>query len=531
MGQIDEPDELHQYLTTFRQHKALVISVAALILGLMMLRSYMQEPVYQSQARVLVRLVNTGMSSVFNMQTESELVRSEPVAEVVADAIAFVGPPSSLLGGLSVAVSTETEILIVNYVSGDPQEAQVRAQAFADGYLTYRSNEVEKELSLRADQLAQQTASLNSRISELTERASETQSPAAKANLQTRVNGLVSQLAFLEQERTQIVSPGDVRVGDVVQPAALPSGPFSPNYTQNAIIGAFLGLIAGLGAALLRERLDDRLRGRHDFQSRLGHAVLAVIPKVSNWRRSKVARIVTLDEPHSIPAEAYKTLRTSTLFIASNQDAKVLLITGPHPQEGKTSTLSNLGVSLAQADRRVIIASADLRRPRLQEFFGLSNDVGITTLLSGETSLEETLRRVNVNKLRVLTSGPPPLNPAELLGSEAMGLLLDQLRGLADIVLLDSPPVLAVADALILAPLTDGVIFIADPSRSSRSSVSNAARQLEQVDARILGGVLNNVDLSDDTYGAYQGPYYGGSPYGTANSAPTSRFRLRRARA
>jgi capsular exopolysaccharide synthesis family protein len=235
-----------------------------------------------------------------------------------------------------------------------------------------------------------------------------------------------------------------------------------------------------------------------------------------------------LDEPHSVASEAYKTLRTSTLFVASNREAKMLLIAGPYAAEGKTATLANLGVSLANADRRVIIASADLRRPRLHQFFKLENESGITTVLSGETQLHESLMRVGVDKLRVLPSGPPPMNPAEVLGSEAMGMLLDELRGLADLILLDSPPVLAVADAIVLAPLTDGIIFVADPSKSSRSAVVNAVRQLEQVNAHVIGGVLNNFDISGASPYDYNYGYAPTLEQPTGSTQTPSRFKLRK---
>ena len=517
-----ESNELHEYVSALRSHKWLIAAVTAFVLGTVMVRSYLETPSYRSEARVLLHL-----DGYINTQTEGQLLASEPIAEVAADTLDFEGDPSSLLGGLGVQASSTTEILTVSYVSEDPEVARARTQAFAEGYLIFKRERARDEAEAVNQQIATQVAGLNESINSLTDKLAETRDPVKRTNLQTQVNALVSQLALLEQEKARSFSPVDPQIGDVIQPASLPAAPFAPNYSQNAVLGTFLGLLLGVLAALLRERLDDRLRGKHDFESRLGRPVLAVIPKVPSWRRAKDAHVITLEEPHSVASEAYKTLRTSTLFVASSRGAKVLLIAGPRAAEGKTATLANLGVSLAHADRRIIIASADLRRPRLHRFFDLDNESGVTTVLSGETHLHDALKRVGVDKLRVLPSGPPPLNPAEVLGSEGMGALLDELRGLADLVLLDSPPVLAVADAIVLAPLTDGIIFIADPSKSSRSSVVDAVRQLEQVNADVIGGVLNNYDAS----GSF--PYNYSEGYAPQIAKPEDaeapgRFRLRR---
>lgn len=497
-----ETNELHEYVSTLRSHKWLIAVVTALVLGTVMVRSYLETPSYRSEARLLLQL-----ETYVNTETESQLLASEPIAEVAAEALDFEGDPSSLLGGLGVQASTETEILTISYVSEDPEVARSRAQAFAEGYLTYRRDQAQEEIDASAERLLTQIEGLNESIDSLTAKFNRTNDESERTSLQTQINALVGQLALLEQERAQTLSTADVEVGDVIQPASLPSAPFAPNYAQNAVLGSFLGLLLGVLAALLRERLDDRLRGRHDFSARLGRPVLAVIPRAPGWRRGKEARLVSRDEPHSLVSESYKTLRTSVLFLASNRGTKMFLLTGPLAGEGKTTTLANLGVSLANAERRVIIASADLRKPRLHEFFRVENEKGITTVLSGESTLHESLLRVGVDNLRVLPSGPPPLNPAELLGSDAMGELLEQLRGLADLVLLDAPPVLGVADALVLAPLTDGVIFIADPSRSSRSHVTNAAQQLDQIQANIVGGVLNNFELTGEAGYGYNSGY------------------------
>jgi capsular exopolysaccharide synthesis family protein len=182
----------------------------------------------------------------------------------------------------------------------------------------------------------------------------------------------------------------------------------------------------------------------------------------------------------------------------------VIMVTSPHAGEGKTVTTANLGVALAQAGKRVILISADLRKPRLHHFFGLDNHTGLTNVLSGGVSPWQAVKNTRVENLQVMPSGPVPENPAEMLGSDAMGRLLSVPTDMADYVLVDAAPVLAVADAATLAPLTDAVLFVADAQRTHRGSVEQARRQLEQVNAHIIGAVLNNFDPSKA--GAYS--YY-----------------------
>jgi polysaccharide biosynthesis transport protein len=279
----------------------------------------------------------------------------------------------------------------------------------------------------------------------------------------------------------------------------LPRSPSNPTLVNSGLIGLFVGLFLGLGFAFLRERLDDRLSGRSDLEVAINAPVLSVVPRVAAWRNAKKAYLVSGEEPHSVASESYRTLRTAILFAASQYDVNTLLITSAHEKEGKSATSANLAVVLGQAGKRVIVVSGDLRKPRLQQFFGLSSKrKGLTNLLAGEVTLDQVLVPVDPSpgNVRLLDSGPIPGNPTELLGSDAMRDVMDQLRARADFVIVDIAPVLAVADAMTLARRCDGVLFVADASRSSQGAVTQARQQLEQVGAKIIGGVLHNFDPS-----------------------------------
>jgi non-specific protein-tyrosine kinase len=504
------PLELREYLGILRSRKWTISVVTLLLLSASVLLSLRQTPLYDSEARLLVQPANLpglGLSGFTNVQTESQLVSSNEVAEIAARRLGNDTPPTSLTGGLSVGVATNTEILVLKYSSTDPAAAQLINQAFAEGYLEYRRQQVLDSLLAASEAVDQQIQRLTKRLDVVTEQLQTITDPTESANLQTQSTTLASQLALLQQQLSQLTPPSNLQVGQIVQEATLPTRPSSPNYPQNALLGAFFGLALGIGLAFLRERLDDRLRGRSDLEVRLEAPVLAVIPRVAKWRKRADVVTISISEPKSAAAEAYRTLRTSVLFAAAQQKAKVLLITGPHPGEGKTSTVANLGIVLAQSGKRVIIVSTDLRKPRLHKFFGAANDRGVTTILSGVTGWRAAIQSTGVPSLRVVASGPTPGNPTELLGSEEMGELVADLQEISDFVLLDAPPLLGVADAITLLPFADATLFVTDSQRSSRMAINQAKQQLEQVNARILGAVLSNFDPSK-TGGYYYRHYY-----------------------
>jgi len=205
-------------------------------------------------------------------------------------------------------------------------------------------------------------------------------------------------------------------------------------------------------------------------------------------------------------AESYRTLATNLLYSASRQNLELLLVTSGTSAEGKTTTTANLGVALAQTGKSVIIVSADMRKPRLHRFFGLTNEVGLADFLAGRAPLEAAAQETPIAGLRVMPGGPVPHNPAGLLAGPRAAAAFDELRAAADFVILDAPPALAVADASIIAPQADGTLYLMDATKASRSSLSQARRQLENAGADLLGAVINNFDATKAA--SYQYNYY-----------------------
>jgi capsular exopolysaccharide synthesis family protein len=217
--------------------------------------------------------------------------------------------------------------------------------------------------------------------------------------------------------------------------------------------------------------------------------------------------IITDTNPKSPISEAYRTLRTNIDFSSIDEQLNVIMLTSAGPGEGKTTTASNLAVAYAQADKKVLLIDADLRKPTLHHMFVRSNRWGLTNIIAGQTTVKEVICETDINNLHLLTSGPIPPNPSEILASKKMSALLEELKLTYDMIIIDTPPALAVTDAQIVATKCDGVILVIDSGKVKREVAMKVKASLEHVKARILGAVLNNLDRKKgDSYYYY---YYG----------------------
>ncbi len=306
---------------------------------------------------------------------------------------------------------------------------------------------------------------------------------------------------------TKLASGGVQPAGD----AELPTDPVRPQPIRNAVLALVVGLMLGVGLAFLADYLDDSIKTREDLEKISGRLpVIGVIPAVGGWKERTDVQLISMNAPNSPAAEAYRTVRTAIQFVALDRPMGVVQVTSANAGEGKTTSLANLGVALAKAGQRVILVCCDLRRPRLHEFFGLSNEVGFTSMLLGEAPISRALQSVpGVPRLRVLASGPLPPNPSELLSSGRTKEVFAALKGEADIILIDSPPVLPVTDALVLFRHVDATIMVFAVGQTTQKQAATALAMAQQVDAPLVGTLLNGVQVA----GGYGAPYaYGYNP-------------------
>jgi capsular exopolysaccharide synthesis family protein len=285
----------------------------------------------------------------------------------------------------------------------------------------------------------------------------------------------------------------------------------------------------GVALAFLRDHLDDRIKSKEDLErSGATVPVLGLIPRVSGWRDPTEAEIVSLMHPNSGESEAYRTLRNSIQFHRLEHDLQTLQVTSPSTAEGKSTTVANLGVSLARAGQRVVIVDCDLRRPRIHEFFGMSNETGFTSVLLGDIGLTEALVGIpHLGSLAVLQSGAVPPDPSELLVSQRAADIFRALKEQADVMLVDSPPVLPVSDATALSARMDALLMVVTPGKTTRKQVARSVELLDQVKAPLFGTVLNGVS-AQGRYGygyayAYRGYASDGDGSATRQSTPSQR--------
>ena len=501
--------DLQEALAVVWHRKWQILAIALLTLGVALFLSSRQTPVYESQVRLLVTPVegvaaDSPSFSTPNLATESELVSSVAVAQIVATNLNIPGPPRDLLGDLSVDNPENTEILEISYSDSIPRQAQRISMGFAEAYLQFREETANKAILESAEAIQSEIAILTQQLQTM-ERQLQGMSATDPNRSSLEAQASLVRSNILDRQLTQAGLPREVTVGRIIEPADQPSSPASPNHVVNGAFGLVAGLAIGIGLAFLRDRLSERLRSPEGIEAYLEAPVLGAIPRVPAWRRRKEAFLVSAVQWRSPAAEAYRILRTNVLSAASAVNVKSIVVTSAYSGEGKSATAANLGVVLARAGKKVTLVSADLRRPRLHEFFNREEHVGLIDLLAGRTTLRQALQEVSVPthgfdnsmaSLRFLSSGNVADDPGELLSSTTMAGVLAELERLSDIVLIDVPPVLPITDALVVAEVTKHVLLVISPEASTRPAITSARQQLDRVGARILGGVLNGPDPS-----------------------------------
>ena len=291
----------------------------------------------------------------------------------------------------------------------------------------------------------------------------------------------------------------------VLDSAIVPSGPIRPKKAQGIALSMLIGLVLGVGVAFLQEFLDDRVNTSEEVERLTALPTLGVVPIIAEER----GRLISGQDGLSPITESYRSLRTAIHFMSVDSPLRSLLVTSGHSGEGKSVTSVNLAMAMAMEGRKVILVDADLRRPSLHRMLDLSDSPGLSSLLAGQATLDEALQDTHVEGLRVVTSGPLPPNPAEMLYSEAMDRLLEELQELADVVVFDTPPTLPATDSQVLATKVNGVVLVVEAGQAKKGALKHARDLLAQSRARLLGVVLNKIDQGGKGY--YYHYYYRGS--------------------
>jgi succinoglycan biosynthesis transport protein ExoP len=291
----------------------------------------------------------------------------------------------------------------------------------------------------------------------------------------------------------------------VVDHAERPAAPVVPNTLLNLVLALAGGGVFAGSLAFFFEYMDNRIKSPEEIKTHLGLPCLGLLPALSPKLAGGAYPLVSNGVPLMF-SEAMRAIRTNILFSSSTPGAQTLVVTSTGPGEGKSIVASNLAISLAHADSRVLLIDADMRKPKVHDIFSLPQEPGLSNLLVGQVKANETVRSTSVTGLWVLTAGRTPPNPAELVGSKRFRDFLGSLNERFDWIIVDSPPVMAVTDAVVMAHAASGVLFVVGAEMTNRHNANRALDQLQQAQARFVGAVLNRVDLEQNPY--YYSHYY-----------------------
>jgi capsular exopolysaccharide synthesis family protein len=429
-----------------------------------------------------------------DVATQIRLVTSSTVEANAALALKKVPPAPTVT---QVGSTTVADIAVA---SPDAPFAAQAANAYAQAYIdATRSRFIKQEtaaetgIQQQIDAQATQITDIQTSIARATA-AQAVPLTAQLGSLEARQQALQTQLSQIQINVAQAPSGGQI-----VSYAKVPVAPTSPKPVTDVLLAGLLGLVIGVALVLIQDFLDDRIRTQSDLEAAISdRPTLGLIPKLSSWKNSKTPVLLMLSQPRSPIAEAYRGLRTSLAFAGLENPVRVIEITSAGAGEGKTTTSANLAASIAESGRSVCLVDCDLRRPRVHEFFGVANSVGLTDVLTGNTALDDACIPSNaVDGLWILPSGPLPPNPSELLDRNRTRGTFASLASKFDMVILDTSPVLPVTDAAVLSGAVDAVIIVATANKSTFTEMAKTIQILERVDAPILGVVLNAASEAD----------------------------------
>ena len=367
----------------------------------------------------------------------------------------------------------------------------------------------------------------------------------ARLERAARLDEKITLMMKEKYEETRITEVGQLGNVRIIDPAKPNYGPIRPKKRMNLILGVIVGLGLGVGITFMLEYFDNSVRSGEDIE-RLGITLLGSIPiirldeavrKINRNGKHKLKKKINLDEvrtiagrlithfaPKSPISEAYRSLRTSIQYSKVDKPIKSILFTSPGPKEGKSTTVVNLAIAIAQMGTKVLLVDTDLRRPVIHSIFNLDRSKGLSNHLVGKVDLDDVIFKSDIDNLYVLPSGTLPPNPSELLGSKTMKDCITKLESRFDLVLFDSPPIMAVTDAAVLSSEVDGVVMVIKDGQTNRDAVLRCYNLLKNIPNRLLGAVLNGVNVNGFYgYGYYY--YYQYSYYGKENPPKKRRFK------
>ena len=515
--------ELKKYIALLWHWSWLILLGSVLAGGITYLINANTTPIYRSSTRLMIDQApstsgGTSYADVLTIEKVSQtyvaLITTSPLLQQTIEQLDLPHTVPQLRARIAASAPVDTQIINITVEDTSPERAQLIADTLAKNFIAYNEqaqyqryadpiNTLTNEREQVGNQLEEIQVSINE-LNALENRTAEQQSRLSRYETQQRELQLNYTNIFNKLQDLRIRAATESNNLIIVEPAQINRSPVRPNTTNNTILAVLVGAMAAVGVIFLIDYLDDTIKTPDEVVEDTGLSAIGVIAYIKGDKPAD--RLITHLTPRAPTSEAYRVLRTNLEFASVDAKLHNFIVTSPSPGEGKSTTAANLATVLAQAGNRVVLIDADLRRPSQHKIFEIPNNQGLTmALLDSETPVSYHLQATRVPSLRLMTSGPLPPNPAELLRSQRMAQVLEDLKHEADIVVVDTPPALTVADASILAPRTDGVVVVGKIGSTRREALVQALETLQKTGSNLFGVVLNR---SNPARGGYYYNYY-----------------------
>lgn len=496
----------HRELALIRTRLPLLI-LAVVLAGIgAVVFSSVQSKVYEARASLIVgtsiNQLNPDPTGILASQqlaaTYATIATTRPVLDAVIAKLSLPMNAGELLKNITAGTGTDSTFLTITVRDGDANRAKDIANTLADQLIAVspalqgQNVDIRKSVDAYLKATEEQITSAQAQAVNLSGIQNRTAAQdAALAALETQLVNLRATYATL----LAFSSAGSASLLSVIEPAVAPDAPISPRPLLNVLLACVIALLVAGAVILIAAYLDDTIKSPADVEEVVALPTLGTVGRMTGGRgKSEIYRLATLLYPRSAIAESYRMLRSNLEFARVDRPIHTILVTSSLPGEGKTVTAANLAIAFALEGRRVLLVDADLRKPAVHTLFDVPNTQGLTTMLRSDTVTLESVAHTNEQeRLKVLTSGPLPPNPAEMLGSQRMLTVLQRLQAGQDVLIIDSPPLRVVTDAAILSAFVDGTLLVIDASKSRRPAVRLGREALNRVNAQMLGVVLNRV--------------------------------------
>jgi capsular exopolysaccharide synthesis family protein len=527
----DEVD-LEQYILLLRSHFLLLVIITIISAAAAFVGSQFVTPVYQASTTVLIDEApstdiadfNALLASERRARTYAQLLTEQPILETTIERLDIAMDATNLREVVEARRMPDTQLIEVLAEHTDPVMAANIANTIVEVF-------TEQTEAIQASRYEDTKESLLGQLADLEKQIGDTsaaiESLGNAAEDKAERDRLEALLVQYRQSYTNLLqSYEQVRIAEAqsssnvipVKRATPPDRPIRPNTLLNTSVAGMLGLVLAITGIFIRETLDDTLKSPDDVTRQLGLPILGLIAHIE--AEEDLELLITASQPRSPVAEAFRSLRTNIQYAGVDRVLKTILITSPSPEDGKSTVASNLAVAVAQNNRRVVLMEGDLRHPAAHKRLGLPNETGISALFVEPLEyLDSVMQKTHVPGLSLLSSGGTPPNPSELLDSERARRILDSVGRQADVVLIDAPPVMAVADAVILSPYVDGVLLVVRMGKTRVAASRQALEQLQRVGANVIGVVITSIDVKSVRYSRY---YHYYSYYGRYDEAETA---------